>query len=178
MKCPKCKKTDLHPAKIEQGLSGMGCNECNGIFLSLLYYRDWAERFFDDASNSNEVVDIAEVENTHNAMSCPKCSRIMTKYRVSSAHDNRLDLCANCDEAWLDKGEWALLKSLSLSSNIPLVFTEQWQTQVRKQVTEDNRRKRFVGLLGEDIVEEADKVRGWLKREPKKAQILQYLMHD
>lgn len=180
MKCPKCKSIDLHATKMEQGLSGMGCNECKGVFVSLLYYRDWAERFLANEAESEQAEEInsEEVENTHNAMSCPKCSRIMTKYRVSSEHDNRLDLCANCDEAWLDKGEWSLLKSLNLGSKMPLVFTEQWQKQVRQQVSEESRRARFVSILGEEVVEEADKIRQWMKDCPRRAQILLYLNHE
>ena len=180
MKCPKCKTSNLHPTKMEQGLSGMGCNECNGVFVSLLYYRDWAERFLDASAEneSAEALNPEELENTHNAMSCPKCSRLMTKYRVSSEYDNRLDLCVNCDEAWLDKGEWLLLKSLSLGSNMPLVFTEQWQKQVRQQVSEDARRARFVDSLGEDVVSEADKVRQWLKDSSQRGQILLYLNYE
>lgn len=188
MKCPKCKNIDLAPAKMEQGLSAMGCNQCQGMFVSLLYYRDWAERFAVDAdvdgaapeNNDAEVVSIAQedISDTHNAMSCPKCSRIMTKYRVSSERDNRLDLCGNCDEAWLDKGEWSLLKSLSLATTLPQVFTEQWQRQIRQQVTDDNRRQRYSDSLGEDVVAEADKVREWLKDQPQRAQVLQYLMFE
>ncbi|MEH6449200.1 MAG: zf-TFIIB domain-containing protein [Oleispira sp.] len=181
MKCPKCKSPDLHPTKMEQGLSAMGCNKCQGVFVSLLYYRDWAERFGIAATTESvqaEEVQVEDAENTRAAMGCPKCSRIMTKYRISSGHDNRLDLCANCDEAWLDKGEWSLLKSLNLGAKIPAVFTEQWQRQVRQQVTEENRRKRFVEALGEETVKEADKVRQWIAKEPKRAQILQYLSYE
>jgi Zn-finger nucleic acid-binding protein len=180
MKCPKCKNPDLHPTKMEQGLSAMGCNECQGTFISLLYYRDWAERFGVATTDSEqaEEVQAEDVENTHAAMGCPKYSRIMTKYRISSEHDNRLDLCANCDEAWLDKGEWSLLKRLNLGSKIPAVFTEQWQRQVRQQVTEESRRQRFVDMLGDDIVKEADSVREWLKDSPQRAQILLYLNYE
>ena len=99
----------------------------------------------------------------------------MTKYRVSSRHNNRLDLCGHCDEAWLDKGEWQLLKSLNLGEQMPLVFTEQWQRRVRKQASEDLRRQRFVSLVGEEAIQEADKVREWLKDQPQRTQILQYL---
>jgi Zn-finger nucleic acid-binding protein len=166
---------------MEQGLSAMGCNECQGVFVSLLYYRDWAERFgviLSEPSEQAEEIQSEEAENTHAAMGCPKCSRIMTKYRISSNHDNRLDLCANCDEAWLDKGEWPLLKSLNLGAKMPSVFTEQWQRQIRQQVTEEARRLRFVDILGEDTVEEADKVRQWLAKEPKRIQILQYISYE
>ncbi|WP_420589322.1 hypothetical protein [Bacterioplanoides sp.] len=179
MQCPKCKTEPLHPAILEQGLPTLSCNQCEGSSVSLLYYRDWAERC-GEATEADAVTDVevAAVEATGDsaaALSCPKCSRIMTKYRVSSRHNNRLDLCGHCDEAWLDKGEWQLLKSLNLGDQMPLVFTEQWQRRVRKQASEDLRRQRFVSLVGEEAIQEADKVREWLKDQPQRAQILQYL---
>lgn len=181
MKCPKCKSSDLSSIKLEQGLPAIGCKECSGTFLSLLYYRDWAERQESESSSSEmscEEIASLDVENTHSAMNCPKCSRIMTKYRVSSDHDNRLDLCGHCDEAWFDQGEWGLLKALGLGSKIPLVFTEQWQKKIRSQISEDQRRERFSNLLGEATVKEADEIRAWLKQQPYRQQVLQYLTFE
>ena len=40
----RASRTDLKPTKIEDGLPVMGCPDCEGASLSLLYYRDWAER--------------------------------------------------------------------------------------------------------------------------------------
>jgi Zn-finger nucleic acid-binding protein len=102
----------------------------------------------------------------------------MTKYRISSGQNNRLDLCANCDEVWLDRGEWDLLKSLNLGAEMPKVFTEEWQRKIRKKVSEESRRQRFVGILGEDVVGEADKISSWLKDSPQRTQILQYLNYE
>lgn len=61
---------------------------------------------------------------------------------------------------------------------MPAVFTEQWQRQVRQQVTEETRRQRFVGMLGEDIVKEADSIKQWLSDSPQRAQILLYLSYE
>src|SRR6185503_14734775 len=43
MKCPRCKTPDLKPTLIEEYLPAMGCDTCHGSFVSLLYYRHWAE---------------------------------------------------------------------------------------------------------------------------------------
>ena len=50
MHCPKCKNENLKPTKLEEGLPVMGCPKCEGGLLSLLYYRDWAERVSFDGS--------------------------------------------------------------------------------------------------------------------------------
>ncbi|TQV81055.1 zf-TFIIB domain-containing protein [Aliikangiella coralliicola] len=179
MQCPKCRNVDLKPTKLDEGLSAMGCNQCQGAFVSLLYYRDWAER-------SGSVHDAPEVEllkgfdseDTPTALSCPKCLKLMQKFRISGCSNNRLDLCTSCDEAWLDGGEWELLKALELSKEMPLVFTERWQKKVREQISEDTRRQRFLTILGKEDLEKADEFREWIKTHPKRHDIIFYVNHE
>ncbi|ARU59294.1 hypothetical protein OLMES_5314 [Oleiphilus messinensis] len=156
----------------------MGCPRCEGAFVSLLYYRDWAERCGEAHLANKAEPERVEPETTVTAMGCPKCSKLMTKYRITGCRNNRLDLCSSCDEAWLDGGEWELLKALDLSHKMPMVFTEQWQRNVRQQVTEDSRKQRFLKILGEADLSEAEKVRQWVKDHPRRADILRYLSFD
>jgi Zn-finger nucleic acid-binding protein len=178
MQCPKCKNSQLKPTKIDQGLSAMGCDRCQGSLLSLLYYRDWAER----ASSMNDAPSVEllkgfDSEDSSGALACPKCSKLMQKFRISGCSSNRLDLCNSCDEAWIDSGEWELLKALELSKEIPLVFSEQWQRKVREQVSEDERRQRFLKLLGQTDLDKADEFREWIKEHPKRTDIVFYVNH-
>ena len=83
MHCPKCKNENLKPTKLEEGLPVMGCPKCEGGLLSLLYYRDWAERVSFDGSAETPSSDISSESDTKTALSCPKCSRLMTKYSLS-----------------------------------------------------------------------------------------------
>ncbi|MBV1920402.1 MAG: zf-TFIIB domain-containing protein, partial [Pseudomonadales bacterium] len=105
MDCPKCKTVHLRATKLEQGLSAMGCSNCGGAVISLLYYRDWLERSAaivdEDTFEPSKMV---EVDESHSALTCPKCKKIMSKYKVSGDSNSRLDLCASCDEVWLDGG--------------------------------------------------------------------------
>lgn len=179
MQCPKCKDTNLKPTKIDEGLSAMGCNQCQGAFISLLYYRDWAERAgVASEAPSVELLKGLESEDSSSALTCPKCSRLMQKFRISGCSSNRLDLCMSCDEAWLDGGEWELLKALELSKEMPIVFTEEWQRQVRQQVSEEARRERFSRLLGKDDLQKADEFRQWVKDHPQRHDIIFYVNHE
>lgn len=93
----------------------------------LLYYRDWVERSSGSEYDAiNEQAAVEKIEDTHAALACPKCKKIMTKYKVFEGASNRLDLCTGCDEVWLDGGEWALLKYLEISQQMPAIFTDQW----------------------------------------------------
>ncbi|PWQ97523.1 hypothetical protein [Leucothrix arctica] len=99
----------------------------------------------------------------------------MTKYKISGHSKNRLDLCSSCDEAWVDGGEWELLKSLKLSKKIPSVFTDSWQRKVRKEVSANILKDRFTTIFGETDMARLDDIKAWVKDHPKRAEILFYI---
>lgn len=174
MHCPKCKDHHLEPTKLEDGLPVMGCAGCHGVFLSLLHYRDWVEHFPHD----DMVVPEGQIETDSNnrmALHCPKCGKIMTKFSVTGHLSNRLDLCSSCDEAWLDSGEWRLLKSLALGDKLPKIFTAQWQRHVREEKMELSRFERLQKLVGDEDAEKADDIRQWLKDNKNKSAIVRFL---
>ena len=174
MQCPKCKSVELCASRIENDLPAAGCPTCKGALVSLLYYRDWAER------HANEPIlpsghAAEELQETSGAIMCPKCGRLMTKYKISGCVANRLDVCPGCDEAWLDGGEWELLKALELSKKMPQVFTEQWQRHIRKQVAEETRRAVFRKAVGDEALSKTEDFKQWLNAQPRRSDILVYL---
>ena len=112
MKCPSCASYNLKPTKLDFGLSARICSNCDGILINLLSYRNWLETAPDSVHVTNNTEIIAE-DNKH-ALVCNKCSKIMLKYKISSDTINHVDLCSTCDEAWLDSGEWTILKYLQI----------------------------------------------------------------
>jgi Zn-finger nucleic acid-binding protein len=175
MQCPKCKNQVLKPAKLESGLPAMGCPHCSGAFVSLLYYRDWLERQGDILSADNQQTTVTEIKDSTTALHCPKCSKIMSKYNISGEVDNKIDMCGSCDEAWLDGGEWELLKSLELGNFMPRLFTDAWQGKVRKEKMEKNRRERLAALVGPDDIQTVDQFKNWLLENEHKAAIMFYI---
>ncbi len=174
MQCPKCRDVELKPTKLEDSLPAMGCQHCEGALISLLYYRDWAERHQDLAGSKDG--ESAEKDNdSKNALSCPKCMRLMTKFSLTGESNNRIDLCVSCDEAWLDGGEWSLLKSLDLALHLPKVFTEQWQKKIRQQKFEAERLERLQNLIGEVDAEKAKEVKQWLQQVIDKQAVLRFI---
>lgn len=178
MKCPACKTHPLVPTKLDDDLPVLGCKSCGGAIVSLLYYRDWAER------TANVPVVAGKPDEDHpqcsespSALSCPKCGKLMSKYAIAGSAKNKLDLCGTCDEAWLDGGEWELLKSLQLSKSIPAVFTDVWQRRVRKEISEARLIERFSKVLDEADLEKAQAVREWIKNHPKRTDILFLIGH-
>jgi Zn-finger nucleic acid-binding protein len=174
MKCPHCQTSDLKPTMIEEYLPAMGCGTCHGSLVSLLYYRHWVETQQGPRESGRKVEGIETTETTK-AVMCPKCSRLMTKYKLTGGVSNRVDVCATCDEAWLDGGEWELLEALQLSLNMPAIFTEAWQRRIRHELSEETRRSVLTRLIGEDGTARVESFRAWVTKNEHKSHILTYL---
>jgi Zn-finger nucleic acid-binding protein len=176
MKCPRCKTSDLKPTMIEEYLPAMACPTCQGSLVSLLYYRHWAETqkppLVDEAPDLSTV---PQTPDTTTAITCPKCDRIMTKYKVSGRVANRVDLCPVCDEAWLDDGEWELLEALQLTHKMPAIFTDEWQRRIRRELSEETRRSILKRMIGEEGVVKVEEFRGWLTQNDHKSDIMVFL---
>ncbi len=179
MKCPRCRTTDLRPTMIEEYLPAAGCASCGGSLVSLVYYRHWAETHKPSTELSADETTISiETTDTTTALTCPKCARVMMKYKLTGTVSNRLDACSLCEEAWLDKGEWELLEALELSHLMPSIFTEQWQRRIRHEMVEGTRRLTLARLIGEKGVSRVEEFGAWLKGNRHKSHILQYLYRD
>jgi len=95
----------------------------------------------------------------------------MTKYRLSSSVDNKLDYCANCDVAWLDDGEWGQLDNMGLRMNLGTVFTQPWQRRVREDQVKQLRNLSLQEKFGQDF-SRLSEFRSWLLAHPQYAEIL------
>ncbi len=174
--CPKCPTKVLSPTLLAAGLSAKGCRSCHGVLLDLLSYRAWSDLSGIDTVDSNDKGSEVEVDDTRQAIVCPNCGALMTKYKISSEIDNKLDYCANCDEAWLDGSEWAQLADMGLRMNLGTIFTEPWQRRVRTDSAESNQEALRQEKYGEDY-EKIIQFRDWLSAHPHREAILAILAH-
>ena len=176
MKCPVCADSELRPTMIEEMLPAMACEQCRGSLVSLLYYRHWAEQHKPDMTSAAPAA--VPAADTSTAITCPKCDRIMTKYKLVGSVANRLDLCSTCDEAWLDQGEWELLEQLQLSDKLPTVFTAAWQRKLRSEGNEATRQSMLKKSIGDQAAAKVEDFRAWLNEQRAKSTILTYLYRD
>jgi Zn-finger nucleic acid-binding protein len=177
MKCPRCKTPDLKPTLIEEYLPAMACETCHGSCVSLLYYRHWAEtqKLAAPAASSVSSTGPVATSDTNTAIVCPKCARVMAKYKLTGTVANRVDVCSTCDEAWLDSGEWELLEALQLSHELPAILTDAWQRRIRREQSEGTRREILVRLVGEAGTSRVEEFKAWLARNQHKSHVLAYL---
>jgi Zn-finger nucleic acid-binding protein len=159
---------------IEESLPAMGCDTCHGSLVSLLHFRYWAENQKPTTPPASAPA-IPDATDTTAAIRCPKCERIMMKYKLTGNVANRIDVCATCDESWLDGGEWELLEALQLSTRMPAVFTDAWQRRIRREITQDTRRAVLVRMVGEDGTRRVEEFKGWLDGSDHRSDVMAYL---
>lgn len=172
MDCPQCKGYKLEPYELEVGLLACRCSKCEGALLPLMNYRFWA----DHSADAVEVPDADTVtEDNTQAKQCPKCARLMTKFKVGFESENKIELCTGCDEAWLDSGEWKLLKALELHDKLPKIFTDAWQRNIRVRQQQESLKTSYQKRLGSEVFSKADEFKTWLDDQSGRSEILQYL---
>jgi len=172
MICPSCNKSPLRPTKINENLPALSCAKCNGYLLSMLSYRVWVE-------GSPEIpdsdVDIEELNDTSRAIICPKCQKMMSKYRISGEASNKLDSCGSCGELWIDSGEWDLLHSLGLVDKLSSILSQPWQNKIKHQENELSYESRYKNLLGNENYLKVKAFRDWLNDHKNKLEIKNYI---
>jgi len=172
MNCPSCKHGVLKPTKIVAGLPALSCGSCGGYLLSMLSYRVWVEN---NPQLADMDVEIEALNETSKPIICPKCQKLMTKYRISSETQNKLDSCGNCGELWIDNGEWKLLFSLGVAGKLSSVLSQSWQLEIRNQDNEAAYESRYEQLLGSDEYAKLRQFRGWANKHQHKLEIKNYV---
>lgn len=176
MECSLCKGYELKPTKLDYELPARICIKCDGLLIDLLSYRTWLETA-PDFSEPNKEASVSVKENDK-ALVCKKCNRVMLKYKISSDTSNHVDLCTSCDDAWLDSGEWEILKYLKLHKDLAKIFTEPWQYKIRNEIEKKNYEARFKELLGKDEYEKLKNTKDWISSHKNNKDLIRYLLKD
>ena len=174
MNCYSCEGWRLRPIRLEHGLPARGCHRCGGVHIDLLAYRSWLESMPELPEDTGGDAPVEASDNAK-ALVCQRCSRVMVKYRVSSDTDNFIDLCAACDDVWLDEGEWRLLRSLHLAGHLTQIMTEPWQRHVRAETAARVRASAFESTLGAEGVMRLDEFLDWRVDHSARDEALKYM---
>ena len=176
--CPNCSKTQLTIQEPTANLAAQQCPSCNGYWIKLNDYRKWQKNTEQLTAVTNDIeVEAETVESTH-ALLCPESGGLMTKFRVSSDTDHRIDWSAHSDGIWLDSGEWELLIEKGVADKLNQIFTEQWQDKILNETSKNTKEQRLIEQLGEENYSRLQLVRTWLHEQPaeNKALMVSFLV--
>ncbi|MDE1460405.1 zf-TFIIB domain-containing protein [Spartinivicinus poritis] len=176
MKCTSCKKGVLTPTRLDKQIPCMTCNSCKGNWLYLEDYLSWKEKN-PEAKFKNIKTNI-KPRATTSALLCPKTSIIMSRFRISSKYEYKINLSPTINGIWLEKDVWELLKKEGLADKLNQIFTDPWQRKIKKEMSKAMFENMYQQQFGEDDYEEIKKIKAWLSKHPKKIHLIGYLHSD
>lgn len=176
MNCPVCKKPSLTAAQPETGLFAHKCSECSGYWITPLEFERWLATA-PASETSAAPIELSSKEKS-GAKFCPNSGHLLVKYRVSADLDFALNRCGACGGVWFDGNEWEILKAHNLHSGVTRVFTEQWQTQVRRDETEKAMDSIWEQHIGAADMEEARRIKNWLENHEKRNELYAFILNN
>jgi Zn-finger nucleic acid-binding protein len=170
--CPVCKNIDLHSTSISQGLSASKCSNCSGHWLAFSDYLSWQQCSgkIDPQDDTN-----VQIDDTLDALICPCCTKILSKYRVNSTVAFVIDQCGTCSGIWLDQNEWVAITQENLAHKMHLIFTGHWQKNIKRKLSEKRKNEIYLNKFGEENFKRLNDIKLWLSEEVQYDAMLAYL---
>ena len=175
MNCPVCKTSPLATTILEPGLVANFCESCGGHWINNAQYWSWRNQQGADLPEVPATGPAIRSTEMEAARLCPHCRRILIKYRVGRNVPFTLDNCGECGGVWLDKDEWATLKTRNLHDDLHAIFTEQWQSEARREESRQTLAGMYERRFGAEGYAELQRIRAWIDQHPHKQEILAYL---
>ncbi len=177
MKCTACKVGVLSPSFIDSLFRAHTCNNCGGNWILIEDFLAWKENNpehkFDDQLQYEE-----EPSESSKALFCPVTGSLMTKFRISSNTNHRIDYSISTGGIWLDQGEWPLLKKEGVAGSLNTIVTQSWQNKIRTENTKDNFINLYESKFGEEDYSKIKELKAWLQEHPQKIDLRAYLLAD
>jgi len=177
MKCTSCNEGELTPGFIDNLFRAHVCNNCGGNWVLIEDFLSWKEKnpeyqFADNVKYGEELGESTK------ALLCPVTGALMSKFRMSSKTNHRVDYSFSVGGIWLDKGEWELLKGEGIAGSLNTLVTQSWQKNVRAETAKDNFADIYAEKFGSESYDKIKEVRQWLQSQPQKADLRAYMLAD
>ncbi len=178
MKCTSCHEGTLSPGFIDSLFRAHICSHCGGNWVLIEDFLAWKES--NPEYSFAKDIGYAEGEDIDSAkaMLCPVTGSLMSKFRISSNTNHRIDYSASVGGIWLDKGEWQLLKQEGLAASLNVLVTQSWQRNIRAETAKDNFVDMYEAKFGKDVYAKIKELREWLQSQPQKSDLRAYLLAD
>lgn len=180
MQCPKC-RANLVNGILSDMLLTKHCQECEGDWVSADKYRRWQAEHSSLPTNPASLVKNYDFPHTpspwdEKTATCPECSRIMSRGKVSLKQPFYIEHCMTCGGTWFDRGEWEILETIGLHTNIEQFFSATWQAQVRASQTIERERQALIDKVGTDLAQKIFDLADVLEKHPNGDFGAAYLM--
>lgn len=174
MICPICKTNTMNRCRLDDGPLAYRCNRCEGVWVGLADYEEWMLGRTVESEQPQTVSDFA-LQEENLAKLCPTCRQLMFKYRVRQYIQFHVDHCRGCGGMWFDKGEWEALASAKLHDELPKIFTQRWQKEIKQLDQRATFAKMYRERFGADEYQRLKDTRAWIEAHPHKDLLHSYL---
>lgn len=178
MKCTICNVGELLPINLKKTLHCLQCNHCQGNWIKLSHYLAWQATQEPSTAAVDDInVEVDAIESKL-ALTCPETGGVMTKFKITSDTNHRIDWSSSAGALWLDKGEWELLVAKGVADKMNRIFTDQWQKKIRDETKRNNKEARYLKQFGENNYSRLKLVRSWLheQKNEDKAMMIAFLL--
>jgi len=181
--CPKEPTVELSPGQLTAGLNVQCCNSCSGSWLPKFNYQHWQalnaglEAMPEPVLPLTLETDYQSAPLDGRAGLCPECGTYLKRSRINLKDTSfYVERCPICSGLWCDRGEWEIFEALGLHIQIPIVFSPDWQAQVRDMEQVEKQRLALVNKLGPDITDRVFELGALIEKHPHGDLAVAYLM--
>jgi Zn-finger nucleic acid-binding protein len=178
MKCPVCKTIELVSNEIEPNLTASVCENCNGKWITANDYSSWRSFQSENLPVKPPTELRAELTEFEMARLCPKCKRILLKYKAGYETGFMLDRCNDCGGMWFDRDEWETLKERNLHDDLQEIFLDSWQQDVRRKEAQKRLEQIYQEKFGAEDYDKIKTFKDWLDSHERKNEIRAFLNDD
>jgi Zn-finger nucleic acid-binding protein len=175
--CPACGENPLRTRVLEApAFRAEACERCGGMWVSEPSYRDWMAQRPHQEKDAQAELPVIEPNEVPMLRKCPACASILGRYRVGHGVPFTIDRCYHCRGVWLDRHEWDVLRARDLVSDLYAIFTDEWQSEIRRRERDEKEEAYRRRVLGDDGVERLNGFIAWANGHPKRHLILGLLL--
>ena len=175
MRCPRCGTRELEPKEIDVGLHAQVCADCNGKWIEFASYERWLKRIESAPLEPDSDLSGLTIPEFELARMCPRCRRILIKYKVGSSVPFKVDRCSSCAGIWLDENEWEVLRSRNLHDDLHKIFTDHWQGEVSREETRSALEAIYEKKFGPDDYAKILDFKKWVDEHDKAHEIISFI---
>lgn len=181
MQCPACTKSPLSTTQTQGNPVTEDCPSCHGRWLAFDAHRVWLEALPPDRlenythATSQPVQPHAHANKPAKARTCPRCGKLMTRFRVGPDHQFTIERCPACAGVWFDAGEWEAVLSIVPLPRVQHIFNDSFQHKLELELRRRVQNERCRTILGDHDYQRAIAFKEWLAAHPKRDVLLALL---
>jgi Zn-finger nucleic acid-binding protein len=176
MRSPIYPDVEMVDKEIEPGLVVYQCPQSGGLWIRLGAFLDWknAAGCTSHPLPRDYVPALADTSGQR-ALLCPESGGFMIRYPVGHDLPFHVDQSPVTGDMWLNQGEWEALKSKGLHRELNLVFTSQYQREIRAAEYAHTLERTFRERIGPVDYQKVADFKQWMDAHPNRYDICCYL---